>query len=101
MYMMMVVMRHSLSIRSFTPHLLPKLTTRFMPPKIIQPWESPLTAVAMVSAQHMLVFRSMSCHVPFEITALAVEVDVADRAVHPVAAVVGGHVLVTNVFVSE
>jgi hypothetical protein len=100
MNMMMVMMPLPLTF-SLPLQPLPKLTTRLMPPQIIQPREPPFTTQVVKLAQHMLMLGPVRGHVALKVAALAIEVDAADWAEHLVAAVVRGHVLVADVLVLE
>lgn len=80
---------------------LAKLTTRLVPPQVVQSGKSPLATQAVKLTQHVLMFWSMRGHVPFEVAPFAVQVLTADVTVHLVALVAGRDVVVTDLFVHE
>ena len=62
--------------------LLPKLATPFMPPEVIQSWKPPLAPQMMPLANHVLMLRLMTRHMPLEITAFGIQPLLADVTIH-------------------
>jgi hypothetical protein len=80
---------------------LTPFAARLMPPQIIQPGKPPLTPQMVELADHVLMLRPVTGHVPLEVAPFGVQPLLADVTEHFIAVVAAGDVLVADLLVHE